>query len=91
MQQIWKYELTLGHPQEIEMPVGAEILTVQSQFENQACLWALVEPANYPVKREFEIFGTGVDIYENPNRKYIGTYQLRGGIFVFHVFENVHS
>jgi len=39
------------------------------------------------INRAFEIFGTGHNVPENGNRKYIGTYQLMGGGLVFHCFE----
>lgn len=85
---IWKYVLDTTDHQAVEMPVGAEILTVQTQY-NKPCMWALVDPSAEEEKRYFEIFGTGHDVnYDmGVNRKYIGTYQLDKGTLVFHVFE----
>lgn len=85
---IWKFGLETTDNQEIEMPIGAEILTVQTQHE-QPCLWALVHPSAEKEIRHFEVFGTGHEVSypTGTDRKYIGTYQLHGGSLVFHVFE----
>lgn len=85
---IWKFELETTDNQEIKMPVGAEILTVQVQGET-LCLWALVDPSAEKETRHFEMIGTGHPINYNTgvSRVYIGSYQLLGGELVFHVFE----
>lgn len=87
---IWKFELETTDNQKIQMPVGAEILTVQTQNETP-CLWALVDPNEAKEDRFIEIFGTGhpigYDMDVDVDRKYISTYQLHGGSLVFHVFE----
>lgn len=85
--QIWKYELQNEGVQELKMPKGADILTVQTQYE-KPCLWALVNPDAVEVSRGFMIYGTGHPVPTEPYpHKYIGTYQLSGGALVFHVFE----
>lgn len=83
--QIWKYIIGPGKDP-ILMPEGAEILTVQTQNEN-ACIWALVDPGAPKTERYFDTYSTG---YEIPcdmgiDRKYIGTFQMES--LVFHVFE----
>lgn len=83
---IWKFPLETTDIQQIEMPVDAEILTIQTQA-GQPCIWALVSPDAPKRKVAFEIFGTGHPVPENGRRKYVGTYQLRGGSLVFHCFE----
>lgn len=86
--QIWKFEIDSPSKLGIEMPIGAEILTVQVQNETP-CIWALVNPEETKMKRYFEIYGTGMGIYCDMgiDRKYIGTFQLNSGALVFHVFE----
>ena len=85
---IWKFQLETIDNQTLKMPVGAEILTVQTQFE-KPCLWALVDPNAEKEDRFIEIFVTGhaVSYDVSVEMKYIGTYQLHGGSLVFHVFE----
>jgi hypothetical protein len=87
--RIWKFELETTDRQTVAMPENAEILTVQTQNETP-CIWAIVEPENKKVRRVFEIFGTGnqVNCNEDTERNYIGTYQLRQGSLVFHLFED---
>jgi hypothetical protein len=87
--KIYKYTLETTDVQEIPMPEGAEILTVQMQFDEPQ-LWALVNPDNPPVTRVIETIGTGNPIRE-AERNYIGTYQLQGGRLVFHVFEQLKN
>ena len=84
---IWKFELGITYTA-LEMPVNAEILTVQTQKETPY-LWALVDPNESKETRTFVVYGTGHPIsYDmGSNRIYIGTYQLQGGSLIFHVFE----
>lgn len=86
MKTIYKYKLQTTDEQQILMPEGAEILTVQLQ-DGEPQLWALVETELPKTKRYIEIFGTGNPITGIGPHKYIATYQLRGGALVFHVFE----
>jgi len=89
---IWKFELEPIDRQIIEMPVNAEILTVQIQNETP-CIWALVDPTKLTEIRVIEIFGTGHKMYYDikNDRKHLGTYQLYGGSLVFHVFERLNN
>jgi len=86
---IWKYPLKATDSQNISMPKGSQILTVQTQFD-VPCLWALVDPAEKNTEaRLIETFGTGHDLHYDmgASREYIGTFQLHEGQLVFHVFE----
>jgi hypothetical protein len=58
MKTIWKYPLHLIDKQTVNMPKGAEILTVQIQ-NGTITMWALVDPESVKIKRTIEIFGTG--------------------------------
>jgi len=85
---IWKFELVTTNTQKVTMPKGAEILTIQDQ-QGTTCMWALVDPEAETEQRIFEVFGTGHDIKYDMgiSREYIGTYQERGGVLIFHLFE----
>ena len=85
VQRIFKYQLPIEHLSSIEMPMGAQVLTVQSQ-NGGGCIWALVNPEAETVKRYFETYGTGHPVPE-ATRTYIGTYQQSGGSLIWHVFE----
>jgi hypothetical protein len=80
--QIWKYSLE----NIIEMPKGAEILTIDIQNGQMfnAQMWVKVDTENEMEKRMFEVIGTGQN-FDDTNKKYVGTYQE--GPFVWHVFE----
>jgi hypothetical protein len=87
MKTIWKFPIEVTDFQVIKMPDDAQILAVQTQHE-RPCLWAIVDDVaalNSQV-RTIEVFGTGHPMDEMP-RQYIGTFQIRGGSLVFHVFE----
>ena len=86
---IWKYELVATDYQQLTMPKGACVLTMQIQ-NNTPCLWVLVDPQAEEEPRIFETFGTGHPICcaADMQRNYIGTYQIHGGAHVFHVFES---
>lgn len=85
---IWKFDIDIVDKPVATMPEGSEILSAQSQ-DNDIKIWALVNPANKPVDRFFEIFGTGHPIHFDMGieRKFIATVQSRGG--VWHIFERL--
>lgn len=86
MKTIWKYQLGISGSKILELPLGAEILTVQTQREKPT-LWVLVDPDEYNKENRFiESVMTGARLL-NLNRKYIGTFQLDNGDFIGHVFE----
>lgn len=81
---IWKYQLRPVTRQVVDMPEGAQILTMQLQHDVPT-LWAEVDPEALLVERDFEIVGTGNGVPPEPHA-YLGTWQNRIGL-VFHVFE----
>lgn len=89
--QIFKYPLTLSDWQELTLPIGAEILSIQVQNE-LPYLWVLVDPneVNFET-RQIEVYGTGHIIgYDmGVERKHLSTFQMYGGDLVFHAFERL--
>lgn len=87
-QRIFKFPLEITDKQNIQIPKGSEILTVQTQ-DGMPCLWALVDQKRETEPRNIEIYGTGHPVLSDlgTSRKYIATFQMRGGSLVFHVFE----
>ena len=94
MLTIWKYPLELtDSTQQIAMPKGAKILTVQMN-DTKICIWALVDSDAETDYRDFKIYGTGHAIYQSiEDLAYVGTVQmgllgpLGKSILVWHVFE----
>jgi len=82
---IWKTILAPTDMQEIDVPEGAELLTVREQHE-QICLWFRCNPSNDLKKRQIVICGTGHSIPEGFRYPYVGTAFLDGGQLVFHIF-----
>lgn len=93
MKSIWKFpiEAVLTDTFEIDMPIGAEILTVQMQ-RDVPCFWAIVDPSVNRMTRRFRMVGTGhkfdfgADRYDTAPL-YIGTIQMADGALVWHFFE----
>ena len=85
---IFKYKLEITDKQIIEMPINSKILTVQTQNEVPR-MWVLANPLEAKEKRCIEIFGTGHNVNSDMDisRNYLGTFQIRSGALVFHVFE----
>ena len=86
---IWKFPLEVTDVQDIEIPHGSILLSVQTQNKTP-CLWALI----YNTEAEKEVIrlrtiGTGNPISDEDfdPRDFLGTYQLGGGSFVGHVFQ----
>jgi len=87
MEQIFKYPIEVTDEQTIKMPEDAQILTVQTQ-RGAPCIWAKVDESKKMTDCRIRTFGTGHNIPEGFYGKYIGTYQLKDGNLVFHVFDN---
>lgn len=92
---VWKYELT-GCFSVLQMPCGAEVLTVQVQ-RGQVVLWAMVDPAEEETEqRTFCAFWTGMGFSYNQPMRYLGTITRPSdghtlGDLVYHVFERLAS
>jgi len=83
---IWKYELPFPETQ-LQMPMGAQVLDVQVQNDTP-CIWALVDQKLKLEIRKFKFFGTGHEIDSFITKQnYVGTFQLREGLLIFHLFE----
>lgn len=84
METIWKYELEVVGSQEIKLPTGFEVLSVQVQ-NGIPCLWVRVDALRPTHKTEIIIHGTGHPVPDTTG-KYLGTFQMNGGALVWHVF-----
>ncbi len=87
MLTIYKYQMNADDVIVVEIPKDAKILTVQMQGETP-CIWAAVNPDARKVERRFRMYGTGHPIDENLTLEYIDTFQMHGGMLVFHLFED---
>lgn len=89
MKRIFKYDLKIADYQEIKMPIGAEVLSVQLQ-DGDLKIWAIVDPEKEVEVRHFEIYGTGHELSNNGPRKFLGTVQQNTYMcMVWHVFEYI--
>ena len=86
--RIFKYSLLITDMQAIDMPKGAELLSVANQ-DGCLCLWAKVDADKQPETRFVEIIGTGNPIPQDMgvDRSFIGTVLMAP--FVWHVFERL--
>jgi len=86
--KVFKYVLRIDDRITLNLPKGAEVLTVQTQY-NQPCLWVLVDPFAAKEKRVFRLAGTGhpISFDMGSDYKYINSFQMDDGALVFHLFE----
>ena len=82
---IWKYALEVVDEQMIDMPMGAQVLSVQVQH-GVPCLWVRCNPDAQTAPVRVVTVGTGHPAEIGYSMQFIGTYQLLGGNFVGHVF-----
>lgn len=89
-QAVWKFRIPMEVKFELAMPIGAEILTVDTQYYGrpgeEAVMWALVDPGIRVETRRFQMVGTGARELDGLT-EYVGTCQLTGGSLVLHIFE----
>jgi hypothetical protein len=88
MATVWKFAIPIADEFALLMPGAVELLFVATQAE-QGCLWARVEPQNPIEQRRFKLRGTGHDV--DFRSRHIGSFMLRGGALVFHLFETPKS
>lgn len=93
-QSVWKFPIEVTDEFTIDMPIGAKVLHIEAQRVSQhdaqyeqPCLWALVSPDAPTSPRTFYVHGTGHPVRDDG--EYLGSFQLYGGSFVGHVFEQV--
>ena len=88
---IYKYELKAIDLQQVEMPVGAQILSVGTTVIGEVitrdvlCLWAKVNTDNIKEARSFLICGTGHKLITEA-AKFLGT-TFMDNESVWHIFE----
>lgn len=86
MKVIYKYPLN-AYPTQHYLPKGAVFLSVQAQHDTPV-MWFIVDAdSTEKEQRNFIARPTGEQWVEGGNDEYLGTFQLRGGRLVFHVFE----
>jgi len=90
MKKIWKFSFETTDFFTLDMPIGAEILNVDLQYNNP-CMWAMCDPDAEKETRRFCVYGTSHPVYHPTDKKYIGTYQLMGGSLVLHLFEEINK
>jgi len=83
---IWKYQPDFGAVMEIETREGAQLLSVQTQWD-KITFWFLVDTEMPLVTRTFEVIGTGHEMYHPENYSHVATVQQEP--FVWHIFEPV--
>lgn len=82
---IYKYQLAVVSEQQIVMPLGAKILSVQAQRDTM-CIWAMINPREEETQeRTFFVEGTGQEFDLLPNMVFIGICQVSQ--FVWHIWE----
>ena len=84
MKTIYKYPLEVRECQQITMPQGAKILTLQIQ-NDELFLWAEVDTHEPRELREFVMHGTGQGPTTFDDLVYIAT--IQSGPYVWHFYE----
>lgn len=84
---VWKFGLALSGDVHLEMPEGAQVLKVDTQFD-EPTMWVICDPAMKSVVRNFVVYMTGQHINDKP-LVYAGSFQLDQGNYVGHVFERL--
>ncbi len=83
---VYKYPLPLETEACIEMPSGAQVLSVQAQ-RGRPMVWALVDVEAPPATHWFHVCGTGIPVaFSASNPRFLGTFQLEDGFVMVHVW-----
>ena len=71
---------------ELRIPAGAKVLHADCVGDSLFA-WFLVNPEAMNETRKFRVFGTGFEIPEDLNLKYIATAKMSDGVLIWHIFE----
>ena len=82
---VWKYVLKQDTTT-VDIPEDSKFLSVQIQG-GEPVMWWEVDPNKTKYTYHFAIVGTGWENSVYPNYNYLGTFQVMGGAFVFHLYE----
>ena len=82
---IYKYPFNIDDSFTIEMPLGAEVLSVGLDPLGQQCVWALVDTSAESIPFRFALRGTGHPAEGLKASDFVGTFLM--GRLVFHVFQ----
>ena len=86
---VWKYPVGMDRFS-LSLPMGAQVLCAQKQYGTIE-MWVLVDPdPDVEIeRRHFLLVGTGHehDVAGLTYEGYVGTFQVRQGTLVFHLFE----
>lgn len=84
--KIFKYTVPLSDDDLVQMPKGATIISVQTQ-NGIPMMWALVDETQPLIQRRLYLRGTGHEMRDAVGKPFIGTFQIQGGVLVFHLFD----
>ena len=85
MKKIYKYHVGIVDHQVIEMSRNAQILSVQFQ-DGILCMWALVNPDEPKVAREFAVIGTG-NLFNTKGMAIVHIASCQDSTYVWHIFD----
>lgn len=88
MRDVHRHRLELEPRQKIVMPVGSQILSVQTRHDRFLDLWYEFSAGAAGSRTvEIAVVGTGTaDVPEEPQFRYFATVQMHGGSLVFHIY-----
>ena len=84
MKKIYKYQLEPEENQILSLPEDAKFIYAGMQKE-KITIWAVIESMNRLRDYDIKIIGTGWNIPDYDDLRYIGTVQMITG-FVWHIF-----
>lgn len=89
MRTIWKFAVPVQERFTLDLPPGAEVLHLATQ-RGHPHPWVMLDPEETArTEWRFVTVGTGHHVPDSNWLHYIGSYQLRDGEFVFHLFQEV--
>lgn len=89
MKTIHKQTLAIIRTQKIHIPKNSKILSVGNQKEN-LCIWYACDVRSAELDEiKIRIFGTGHEIENDFDGKFINTVIMHNGDLVWHVFQEI--
>jgi hypothetical protein len=88
---VHKYETALSNVFTVELPHGAQILTLYAHG-GDPFLYALIDADEKKVESvSFRLANTGDVIEDDCELRFVDTFQLRGAGLVYHLFERIEK
>ena len=85
MKRIYKYHIPIEDKFVLNLPLEAKVLCVQV-IDSEPYIWAEIDDTAVSFPLRFKVKGIGHPCDDIEEMRYVGTFQIDNGVFIFHLY-----